>query len=346
MSTRRRQPQPSPSQSSLPPSGPPGVHLIAWDGEQFEEADHASEGCTALADRPGVKWLNIDGVHDPAVVQRICDAFHVHPLAVEDILNVKTRTKLDDYGDHVYVAIKEVTYDVAGRQLVLEQVSIIFGDRWVLTFQERPGDVFEGVRERLRSGRSRARKVASDWLVHSLLDAVVDAAFETTDQIDEFIDGEEAAATDNRDDTSPERVHALRAELVGLRRALSPLRESSRLLMGGELALLSADTLPYYRDLHDHVLQVLDSVDAARERLAWIAELHLSMTTMRTNDTMQVLTVVSSIFLPLTFVVGIYGMNFENMPELRWTWGYPAVMVAMGTLAVSLVAWYRHRRFL
>lgn len=327
-------------------SGPPELHLMSWHGDVLAEADLAAADCATLRTRPGVTWVNVDGVHDAALVQRVCEAFRVHPLAIEDVCNVTTRPKLDDYDDHIYVAIKEVTWDGARSQLIVEAVSIVFGPSWVLTFQERPGDVFDGLRGRLRAGRGRTRREGTDWLVHALLDAVVDAAFTTVDRIDALIDAEEEAAVDDRVDTSPARVHALRAELIALRRAISPLREATRVLTGEELDLVHVETRPYFRDLHDHVLKLLDGIDAARERLAWIVELHLGMTTKRTNDTIQVLTVLSSIFLPLTFVVGVYGMNFAYMPELQWRWGYPSVIGGMLLLTAGLVGWYRSRHWL
>jgi magnesium transporter len=209
---------------------------MSWNGDALVEADLSAADCAGLETRSGVTWINVDGVHDAAVVQRVCDAFHVHPLAVEDILNVTTRTKLDEYAHHAYSAIKEVTWDGAHGTLVFEQISIVFGQRWVITFQERPGDVFDGLRSRLRERRGRRGRESSDWLVHALLDAVVDAAFTAVDEIDRLIDQEEEAAVDDRPDTSPARVHGLRADLIALRRAIAPLREATRLLMSNELA--------------------------------------------------------------------------------------------------------------
>ncbi len=327
------------------PVGTPDVHVLAWDGDIVHESKISGIDCKAAADRPGILWVNVDGVHDQDLVHHVSAAFGVHPLAVEDVLNVATRVKLDEYDGHNYLAVKEITRPDRG-EVTLEQVSIVWGPNWVLTFQERPGDVFEGLRNRLRHARNRPQRDATDWLVHHLLDAIVDHTFVVLGEVEAAIDEEEEAALDDRQATAPARVHEIRAELVTLRRALSPMRDATRRLQSGDVALVSTDMMPWYRDLHDHVLRLLDGLDAGRDRLASIVELHLAVTSARTNEIVRALTIISTVFMPLTFLVGIYGMNFDVMPELRWAWGYPAVWGLILALSASLIGWIKWRGWL
>lgn len=299
-------------------------------------------------DTPSVSWIDVVGLHDVAVVQSLCEQFGVHPLAVEDVLSVGSLPKADDYDGTVFVQLKMLeTEERQGRPCIVEDhVSFVLGPTWLITFQERPGDVWDPVRRRVRAGTGRLHKYGADYLLHSLLDAVVDGYFLVLARIEERVDDIEAAALDPKGAPVLRDVHGLRAELLLLRRTVGPLRTALVELTRDANTRISPAVRPYFRDLLDHVVRVAEGVEVCRERLAGVLDLHLAMTSTQTNEVMRVLTLVTSVFIPLTFIAGVYGMNFDYMPELRWSWGYPAVMAMMAAIAASLLGWMRYRSWL
>ncbi|MED5370244.1 MAG: magnesium/cobalt transporter CorA [Myxococcota bacterium] len=325
-------------------SHPIQVTVLDYNPEALKEHAHASlDDLSSFRESPSVTWVNLDGVHDVAAVSAVCEAFGVHPLAMEDILNPGTRPKVDDYGDQVFVVAKMVTPSEQGFEV--EQVSMVLGTGWVLTFQEREGDLFDPIRKRIRSGGGRIRRMGSDYLLHSVLDALVDGYFETLVRLDESTAALEDQASEASTGEAAKRVHALKRDLVTLRRLIWPLRAATgELMRSGEL--IGEASLPYFRDLQDHVLQVLELMDSYRDRLTGVLELQLAVASGRMNDVMQVLTIVATLFIPLTFIAGIYGMNFQAMPELAWRWGYPAVWGVMLACALGMVAYFRRRGWL
>ncbi|MCK6514821.1 magnesium/cobalt transporter CorA [Myxococcota bacterium] len=320
------------------------MSLIRYTAESCVEVGNIDfRACVPSPNAEETVWINVDGIHQVEVVTTICGAFGVHPLAIEDLLNPNTRTKVDDYGDHIVAAAKMVNPAPPGLggMFELEQVGVVVGQSWVLTFQERPGDGFESIRARLRGGAGRIRKSGPDYLLHALLDSVVDVTAEVILSVDQRIDDLEAQPADLH-----VQAHELRAELVSLRRAVAPLREAISALLRAESALVREHNKPYYRDLYDHVAQALDLIDSNRERVMSLVQLHLAENGHRLNEVMQVLTIVATMFIPLTFVVGVYGMNFEHMPELQWRYGYPAVWVVMVLMVLGMLVWFRSRRWL
>ncbi len=322
-------------------SGPPqeGTAAVRW----FVYGPHSmTEGDGSGAPTGPVVWTDLVGVHDAEAVRALCDAREVHPLALEDALNPAGRPKAEHHGSSLFVSVRVL--DVQEGAVTEEQVSFVLGDGWLLSFQERPGDVFDPVRERIRTAAGRLRSRGADYLLHALLDAAVDRAFVGLEFLEDQTDALETRVAVDADATDiPGAVFALRAELMGVRRALWPLREVVAELLRAEAPLVKASTLPYFRDLHDHVLQAIDVVDSGRDRLVGVLELHLAMVTHRMNEVMRTLTIVATIFIPLTFVAGIYGMNFQRMPELGWRFGYPAALLGMFGLAAGMVAFMRRR---
>lgn len=331
-------------------AGPPREGSIQIDLLRYGR-DRAEQrlGCTVeqalAAVGPGhITWIDVDGVHDAALVQQLCEGLKVHPLAMEDVLNPATRAKVDDYGDHLLVILKMM--ELHTDNLDLDQTSLLIGRSWVLSFQERRGDLWNGVRRRLLEGGGKLRQQEPALLLHALLDAVVDGYFAVLDRLEDEVDAVEERTFDREHVDLPRVAHDLRLRLSNLRRLIWPAREALSSLQRGESSLVSAGALPFYRDLIDHLSQCIDLMDTCRDRLTAVVELHLAMEGHRLNQIMRVLTVVATIFMPLTFVAGVYGMNFEYMPELSWRYGYPAALGFMLMVGLGMAIWFQRRRWL
>ena len=323
-----------------------GIQLISYGADELEESiisNPASYQRGSAAEQ--VNWLNVDGVADPVVVETLGQQFQLHPLVMEDILNTDQRPKVEDYQGYLYIVLRMLQFDKDRQQIHSEQVSLVLGKDYVLSFQERPGDVFDGVRERLRAGR-RIRFMRSDYLTYALLDAVVDHYFEMLEYIGEQVEELEDQVVSSPGPDTLARMHHYKREMLLLRKSLWPLSELLSRLSRDESPLISDETRLYLRDVYDHVIHVMDSIDTIRELLVSMLDLYLSSVSKRTNEIMKVLTIFASLFMPLTFIVGVYGMNFDVMPELHWAWGYPAVMLIMLLLVVGLLAFFRRRRWI
>jgi magnesium transporter len=334
-------------------TGPPREHTVDVSVMDYSNADVTEQHGVSVAalqqlrDSPTVTWVNLNGVHDIEAVRTVCEAFGVHPLAIEDVLNPGTRAKVEDYGDVIFAVTKMlVDRDDDPGTLESEQVSIVLGRSWILTFQEREGDIFEPIRKRIRLGPGRIRRMGPDYLLHAVLDTVVDGYFAALEHLDEDIARIEDRAMNEHDASTAVDIHEQKARLLVLRRMAWPLRDAASELIRSEGALVCAETIPFLRDLNDHVQQVLDTIDGCRDRLTAVLELHLAITSNRMNEIMRVLTIVATLFIPVTFISSVYGMNFQHMPELAWPWAYPAVLTVMTGTVVGMVLWLRSQRWL
>lgn len=334
-------------------NGPPRDHavqvqIITYNGADIEEhgilLSPESLRQAASWRRPDrVTWVHIDGLHDAKVVTALGETFDLHGLAVEDIVTLDTRAKAEDYGLSVVVNIKQLRLGPGSHgALTEEHVSLVLGERWVLSFQELPPALFAGVRARLLGSRGRLRRHGADYLLHALLDAIIDDYRQIADRFADQVDTVEDWPTDRFDEGLPAEVHRLKSQLQAFRRAARPVREALGVLSHARPELVSKSTLPYYRDLQTHIHEVIELVESLRERLDDTLDLHLALASHRMNDTMRILTVVTAIFIPLSFIAGLYGMNFERMPELHSPWGYPAVLSTMAAIALALL--WRFRR--
>jgi magnesium transporter len=310
-----------------------------------ELTDARFDEVKAFRDANSISWIDFHGLHDADKIAAICGHFGLHPLAVEDVLSPETRPKVDDYGDVLFLTAKMGDLDPTSAEphCRFEHVALVLGDGWVLSFQEREGDPFEPVRKRIRAGSGRVRSMGADYLLHVLLDAIVDGYFVCMVALEDRVDALEDAVFEGRADRPAHAVHELRSEIVGLRRAIAPLRVAIAALLREDPKRVGADVRFYIRDVLDHLDLLLDRLDSARERLVSIIEVHLATTSMKMNEVMRGLTVVATVFIPLTFIVGVYGMNFSWMPELDWWWAYPAVMASMAVLAILMVVGMRMR---
>lgn len=329
--------------AASPGAGAPArLHLIAFTRERVTERDPATvdEALAALA--PGVvTWINVDGRGDPATLQRLGERFGLHPLALEDVVSVPQRPKVERYEKHFFVVLR--TLRLAG-EIEEEQVSIFFGLDWVITVQERPGgDVFGPVREAVRQGRGRVREAGADYLAYLLLDAVIDAYFPVLESIDERMEALEDDALVAATERTLGGIQRLRRDLLALRRAVWPVREEIAALQRDDSPLVTAETRVFLRDAYDHAVQALEMVEALRETSTMVMEVYLSAQNQRLNSVMKVLTVMATLFIPLTFIASIYGMNFEFMPELHWRYGYAGVLGLMAVVAAGMVAYFRRK---
>jgi len=296
-----------------------------------------------------VTWVNVDGLGDAAMIAKLGEIFGLHRLALEDVINVHQRPKAEQYGDHTYIVAREVTL---GECLETEQISIFLGKNYVLTFQERAGDCFGAVRERIRIVSGRIRAAGPDYLAYALLDAIIDAYFPVMEQHGERLEALEDEIIAKPASDAIERVHVIKRELQVFRRLLWPTRDAINSLLRDEQCYFTADTRIYLRDCYDHTLRIIELLEAQRELAADLVDLYLSSASHRMNEIMKVLTVITTIFIPLSFVAGIYGMNFDraasiwNMPELGWRWGYPFALGLMAVIASALVAWFKRKGWL
>ena len=318
------------------------VSAINYTAEAVDELiDKSVEECRAWLDRPGVTWINIDGLAQPDALVRLGERLHFHPLAIEDAFNVPQRPKVEAYGDHFLLVLRMLRL---APEITEEQVSLFVGASYVVTVQERAdGDVFEGVRERIRKSRGRLRVAGADYLAYALMDAVVDAYYPVLENLGERLEQleDECVLAQGGGLTLPS-IQALRRDLLTVRRAIWPMREAV-LALSREEALVTADTRIFLRDCYDHALEALEIVESDREAAAAVMEIYLATQNQRLNEVMKVLTVIATLFIPLTFIASIYGMNFEHMPELRWRYGYPATLGLMAAVAGGLIYYFKRR---
>lgn len=332
-----------------PREGGVSLNAFVYDSKGMVEHKHPSPEEARNHVAPGrVVWVDCDGVHDVEHVTALCHRFEVHPLAIEDVLNTSTRPKIDVYeSGTVVMSLVMLFSEGEPGEVCTEHVTLVYGPGFVLSFQEgRAGDLFDPVRVRIRSGTGRIRTMGADYLLYALLDAIVDGYFVVLDRVEERIDAIELDAFNDAAPELPARVYGLKLEIGTVRRAVFPLREMISRLHKGEVVVMSRSLEPFLSDLYDHVMSVLDYADAGRERLTSVLEMHLAIATHKMNDVMKVLTIVATIFIPLSWVAGIYGMNFDYMPELHWFFGYPLAIITMLTLALGMIGWFRYRRWL
>jgi len=313
------------------------------DGLEEERWEALPEPLPIPPPGEGVLWINVEGLHDTAVLQSVAEALDVHPLAIEDVASVGQRPKVEDYEDHLFIVLHMLGIQEDPFHIVDEQVSLVMGPGYLVSFQEAPGDVFEPVRERLRSGKGQIRNRGSDYLAYALIDALVDSYFQILEKVGEHMDHLEVEVMESVAEETMQKTHHMKRELLVLRRSVWPLREMVASLLRVEGELIADSTRIYLRDIHDHTYQLIDTVEILRDITAGLKDLYLSSVSKRTNEVMKVLTIMASIFIPLTFVAGVYGMNFEFMPELEVWWAYPGVLLLMLGIALGLLAFFRHR---
>jgi magnesium transporter len=323
------------------------IYVIDYNSEKLEVKEFDSlEDTYALRDTDTVSWINIIGLHDPDILNSIGSHFGIHALTLEDIVNTETRPKVEVFEDYIFIVLKMVFYHEEEENVELEQLSIILGKNAVITFQEKDGDIFDPIRNRINITNGRLRKRGADYLTYALIDVVVDNYYFILENIGETLEALEDQVLENPDKSIPFKIQNLKKDILLLRKTLWPLREAINILNKQDTELLADTMHPFLQDLYDHAIQVVDTLETFREMAIGILDLYQSIISNRMNEVMKVLTIVASIFIPLTFIAGIYGMNFEYMPELKWPFGYFMILTIMIILGLSLVIFFRKRKWL
>ncbi len=293
-----------------------------------------------------VRWLNIDGLHDTELIEKIGDHYGIHPLVLEDICHTNQRPKIEEFDNYIYVVLKMLTYNDATGQVAIEQVSLVLGDGYVISFQEALGDVLEPLRQRIISAKGRIRKQAADYLLYAVIDSIIDNYFVVIEAIGEKIEAIQQQVAAEPTQENLRLIYEIKRQMVALRRAVWPLRELVNGLQKTESELVKTPTMPFIRDIYDHVIQIIDTTETLRETASGLLEIYLSTINNRMSSVMQVLTIIATLFIPLTFIAGIYGMNFEYMPELACKWSYPIGfwVIVVGVIG-TMLAYFKKKKW-
>jgi magnesium transporter len=323
------------------------ITIFDYEETHFQEKEIKTiDECIPYKDKATVTWINVDGIHEVDVVEKLGHCFGLHPLVLEDILHSGQRPKMEDYDDYIYIVLRMLFYNDKHNGIEEEQVSLILGSNYVLSFQEREGDVFDPIRERIRNGKGRIRKMGADYLAYTLIDAIVDNYFALLERLGEKIGSlEEELITDPTPRTLRE-IHHLKRDLILLRKSVWPLRDVISGLERGESPRLRETTGIFFRDVYDHTIRVIDIIESLRDMLSGMLDIYLSSISNRMNAVMKVLTMIATIFMPLTLIAGVYGMNFKYMPELEWHWGYPLVLTVMALIGISMLVYFKRKKWL
>ncbi|MCJ7472874.1 MAG: magnesium/cobalt transporter CorA [Actinobacteria bacterium] len=322
------------------------ITIIDYDEITFQELEiEAPKECIIYKDKPTITWINVDGIENTQVLKDLGECFSIHPLTLEDILNTDQRPKLEDYENYIYIVLKMLSYDEKEEEISSEQVSLILGKNYVISLQESEGDIFNPIRERIKNGKGRVRKAGSDYLSYLLLDAIVDNYFTILEKVSEKIEGLEDEVIKNPTQETLNTIHNLKTEMLYLKKSVWPLREVVNKLERGELTLIKKSTSVYLRDIYDHTIHVIDSIETLRDMLSGILDIYLSSVSNRMNEVMKVLTIIATIFIPVTFIAGIYGMNFSNMPELGWHWSYLVFWIVVLIIGVTMIIYFKRKKW-
>ena len=323
------------------------ISIIDYDEKQFQEKEiKAIKECFSYKDTPTMTWINIDGVHEIKVIEEIGKHFNLHPLILEDMVDTDQRPKIKDLGNYIFIILKMLYYAEKDNEMKVEQVSLVLGKNYVISFQEREGDVFDSIRERIRNNLGQIRKAGADYLIYALIDAIIDNYFTVIEKLGEETENLEDKVISQPNPANVQAIHKLKRDLIFLRKSVWPLREVINILERGESLLILKATNLYLRDIYGQTIQVMDTVETLRDVLSGILDIYLSSMSNRMNEIMKVLTIIATIFIPLTFIVGIYGMNFQYIPEIKWIWGYPVVLSVMLIIVIAMLVFFRRKKWM
>jgi magnesium transporter len=330
-----------------PKAGPIRLHQIEYDASHVEERALGSPADCRLPVADGqVLWLDVGGIHQLSLIEQLGTVFHLHPLMLEDIVNTEQRPKADIYENCLFLVFKTLRVAEDGESVRVEQVSLVLGSQFVLSFEEDGSALFGPIVNRLNNPKGRLRNNGADYLAYALLDMIVDHYFSVLETFGERIEGLEQEVVIKPTPATLRAIHTMKRELLFVRRAVWPVREMVGLMQRGETDLIHETTKLYLRDVSDHTVQVIDTLETFREMTTGMLDVYLSSISHRLNSVMKVLTIIATIFMPLTFIAGIYGMNFDYMPELRWHWGYPAVVLLMLAIGLGMLWLFKRKGWL
>jgi len=323
------------------------ISLINYNESEFAESSHQTIiSALKLRDPKLVSWLNIDGLHDTDIVAAAGAEYNLHPLLLEDILNTDHRPKVEEFEEYLFVSLKMIAVNDDKSEIIAEQLSLVLGANWLVSFQEKEGDVFGSIRERLRENKGLIRQKGADYLLYRLIDTVVDHYFYVVEFIGDKAEELEKSVLESTEKEVLQQIQQLKRDLMDLKKSIYPLRDIISTLQKEDNILIQKATFRYLRDVYEHIIQINDSIDSGRELAANIMDLYLSGVNNKMNEVMKVLTIISTIFIPLSFVVGLYGMNFDNIPELHWKYGYLGVWIVFIVAVSGMLYFFKRKKWL
>jgi magnesium transporter len=322
------------------------ITVIDYDESKFQEKEIKNiEDCFQFKNTPTVSWINLEGTNQVEIIKQMDEHYGLHPLVVEDICNLNQRPKVEDFPDYMYIVLQMLLYE--NEKIVSEQVSIVLGKNFVISIQEgKRGDVFESIRNKIRNNKGKIRKMGTDYLVYKLINAVVDNYFSILEEVGEKIEFFSDELIRNPDPNTLDTIHNLKREMLILRKSVWPLREVIDNLEREDSKVIKKTTKIYLRELYYHTVQVIDTVETYREMLSEMSDIYLSSISNKTNQIVKVLTIITTIFMPLTFLAGLYGMNFQYMPGLHWYWGFDTLLALAAIIVVIMLLWFRKKHWL
>jgi len=325
----------------------PKMTIIDYSPEQLEEKTvETIEQCIPYKGKPTITWINIDGIHQANIIEQIGQIFDLHPLTLENIMNTDQRPKIEYFPNYIYIALKMIYWDETEQETAIEHISLILTDHTVISFQEREGDIFDPIRKRLKNKQGQIRISGADYLIYALLDLIVDQYFVVLEKLGDKTESIEDDLINQPDPANLSIVHHNKRNLIFLRNSVWPLREVISKLEKDESKLIQKSTKLFLRDIYDHTIQIIETVEALRDMLSGLLDIYLSSVSNKMNEVMKVLTIIATIFIPLTFVAGIYGMNFHYMPELSWKWAYPVTLLVMFLIGLGMYFFFRKKKWL
>lgn len=319
--------------------------ILEYDDKHYREQQVDDLDEIDWQDALATRWLDISGVHSKSLVSRVGERFSVHPLVLEDIMNTSQRAKFEDHDHYLFLVFKMLYLDDQTEKIEAEQISLIVKGELIISWQEKPGDVFDPIRRRIKYTQWRSRKLGADYLAYALLDAVVDHYFVLLEKINEQIETIEAELNARPEPGTLEKIHQLKGKIIFINKTIWPIRELIANMERSESALIKADTKLYLRDSYDHIIQIMESAESKRDIISSLQDLYLSAISHRMNEVMKVLTIIATLFIPPTFIAGIYGMNFELMPELKWPYGYVTALGGMGLLMLGMMVLFKRKKW-
>ena len=320
------------------------LELISYNQEQYDRIDQSSVDELLPKLKPDrINWINLDGLSNLSIIEKLQTHFCFHSLVLDDILNDQ-RPKAEEYEDYLYFTLK-MLYSIEGDKIEYEQISFVLGTNYLISFQEKAGDLFDPFRERIRLDQGRVRKKKSDYLLYRLIDIIIDNYYVVLDNIGNQIEEIEDNIHSNSTERAFHKIQSIKKELIFLRKAVYPLREALSKLVKGESSFVEEDNQRYFSDIYDHTVHLIDSLDTYKDLTSSLMDIHINTMNTKMNEVMKLLTIITTIFIPLSFIAGIYGMNFDIMPELRWQYGYPAVLVAMAAVVAGMLYFFKRRKW-
>ncbi len=325
----------------------PGLSIIYYDkADYLIKTDVSVEDCKACREKAGVTWINVDSVSDFALLQSIGSVFNLHELTIQDITNTEHRVKHEDFGHYLLIILKMLEFNRADKSILTEQLSIVFGKNYLITFQESPGDFFGDLRDEIKIADSVVRKMGPDFLACRIIDTIVDNYFNTVESFGDQIEEKEDELVVNPTRGTLFSIQGIKKNMMQLRQYIWPAREILSDLSKKNSPLILEETVAYFRDVYDRIFEAMDLIENTRDMVSGLIDIYLSSMSNKTNEVMKVLTVVATIFIPLTFIVGLYGMNFRNMPELNSEWGYPGVLLLMTLVAGGMLLYFHRKKWI